>query len=192
MADDRTEDTLLLDDLDEEELTPEDLDEMAAEEESDATPAEPQEQDPYAGFGDNKVIMDGRTFVIEEPDLGAVLGIVRVIGQLLVRGERAALRQLQSISRTPNIGMRTVLSGLLASLQVNDLVALGAHLLQFEDAKEGRSWLKEHKMRLNPLVKALFLNLAQSEDLRESIQSFFVGMQASETTLTRLMDQIGM
>lgn len=135
---------------------------------------------PTAGYDSDVVVLDGREFAIEPPTVGIVLRIIKCFGLLGVRGERVALRSLQALSRGSmeqiKVSGRAALFGMLAALQEEDLITLGSAVLQFESEKEGRQWLREHELRLAPLVRATFLNLAKSEDLRDSLQDFFVGL----------------
>jgi len=59
----------------------------------------------------------------------------------------------------------------------DDLVKLGSAVLQFESDREGRKWLKEHGVKVAPLVKGLMINLKLSTDLVEALQSFFDGIE---------------
>lgn len=129
-----------------------------------------------AGYESNEITLAGRTFAIEEPKIGVIIQILKVLGGLAVRGERAALRQLQGVAKDPTLSNRVVIFGMLAALSEEDLIWLGAAVLQFDDIKEGRKWLRSVEIELAPLIKAFFLNLSQSRDLRESIDAFFVGL----------------
>jgi len=134
------------------------------------------ESDTPGGYDSNEVTLAGRTFTIEEPKIGTIVQILKVFGGLAVRGERAALRQLQSVAKNPTLSNRVVLFGMLAALSEEDLIWLGSAVLQFEDVKAGRKWLGSVQLELAPLIKAFFLNLSQSRDLRESISVFFDGL----------------
>lgn len=135
------------------------------------------------GYETNTVTLAGREFEIGEPSIGMIVEILKVVGRIAVRGEQAALRQLQGVSRDTVPSNRAVLFGMLAAFSVDDLVFLGAAVLQFPEFKEGRSWLRSVDLELAPLVKAFFLNLSQSQDLRESISSFFVGLGMADGIL---------
>ena len=128
------------------------------------------------------VTVGDRDFQIEEPTLDIVLRIVNWIGHLGMRGERIATRMLAralgGARDKPAPDLRAILFGILSGLTVEDLYTLGAAVLQFEERKEGEKWLKEHGLRLSPLIRALFLNVYQSEDLQESLADFFGGMEA--------------
>lgn len=161
----------------------------------DELAGEAAQADP-AGFGDNIVVLAGREFEIGEPSIGIVLRIVNIIGRLGTRGERVATRALADVAREIAAGNRTGLSmsfrvvvfGMLASAQEADLHALGSAVLQFENDKEGRQWLADlgQEFKLAPLIKAFFINLAQSEDLVEALENFFVGLGMVEARYSRV------
>jgi len=161
------------------ELTDAEVEDLERQE-LEAAAEETNEGRAQAGYDSNVVTLDGREFEIGEPTIGIVLRIIRVFGLLGVRGEKVALRSLRSLvagsKDQVSASGRAVLFGMLAALQPEDLIALGSAVLQFEDDREGRKWLKAHEMRLAPLVRAMFLNLANSQDLRDSLQDFFVGL----------------
>jgi len=171
----QVDETALYDD----ELEPEDEIDLDAtveaeleEEETDASGS----SEPTTGYESNEVTLAGRTFTIEEPKIGAIIQILKVFGGLAVRGERAALRQLQSVAKNPSLSNRVVIFGMLAAFSEQDLVWLGSAVLQFDDVKAGRKWLNSIELELAPIIKAFFLNLSQSSDLRESISVFFAGL----------------
>jgi hypothetical protein len=160
------------------ELSPDEL-EAAIEKELEAEDGEGKEE-RKAGFDDNVVRFGGKAFEIGEPDLGVTLRILNAIGRIGVRGERVAARLIK------NPSSRAVVFGMLAALQEDDLRGLAIALLQLEDTKENRRWLREARMQVAPLVKAFFLNYSQSEDLREALANFFVGQEMLEMSLADL------
>lgn len=131
-------------------------------------------------MADNVVILQGREFEIGEPNTGAVLTILNVIGSVGVRAEKAAV----AVSKNPT--HRAVLMGLLAEMTEDDLIKLGAAVLQFPDGENGRAWLRKHGVRVAPLVRALMLNLQQSTDLIEAIQAFFDGIEPLSAMINTL------
>jgi len=170
-----------LDDV--EELTDADLDEIEAAEIDDIAEAGPTQD-----YGSNIVAYADREFEIGEPDIGITLRIIRCFGQVGIRAERAVMRALSSLAQgaqsAPTPSGRAVMFGMLATLQEQDLIALGSAVLQFKDDREGRRWIREHGLKLAPIVKALFLNIAQSTDLREAFDNFFVGLGMVDGFLT--------
>ena len=132
-----------------------------------------------------------REFAIGQPNLGITLRIINVLGQVGVRGERVAMRALQSLARgaqqAPSPSSRAALFGMLAALSVEDVIALGSAVLQFDDDREGRGFLRKapdgQQLPLSPIVRALFLNLMQSEDLRDCLVDFFDGLRMTEGLL---------
>jgi len=150
--------------------------ETIVEEEFEKETAVLDETEAPAGYESNEITLAGRTFVIEEPKLGTIIQILKVLGGLAVRGEKVAQRSLQAVTRNPSLSNRVVLFGTIAALSESDLVWLGAAVLQFDDIKAGRKWLNSIELELAPLVKAFFLNLSQSQDLRDSISHFFAGL----------------
>lgn len=126
------------------------------------------------------VSLGGREFTIGEPDIGITLRIVNVIGRLGVRGEKIAARLIQ------NPTSRAVLFGMLAGLSIADLQEFASAVLQFEDEKEGRRFVRDlgrKGLKLAPIIKAFFLNYALSEDLRESLTNFTEGQSLMELTM---------
>ncbi len=131
---------------------------------------------------DTIVIFQGRTFDIQEPTTGIVIRILNVIGSLGVRSESAAAQFMNKP------GSRAVAMGMMAVMRETDLIRLGAAVLQFENDKEGRKWIKSVGLRVAPLIKALFLNVSLSQDLVESLDSFLAGLGMVEGTLTAVTD----
>jgi hypothetical protein len=121
---------------------------------------------------DTTVLYGEREFILEEPSAGIVLRILNVIGAVAMRAETAAERVMKEPTN------RAVLFGLLAVLSEGDLISLGSAVLQFEDDREGRKWLKAKGVQVAPLVKALFINLKLSRDLMEALRNFFGGVEA--------------
>ena len=184
--------------LQEQDFEPVDLDQVIADE---------LETDQADGLGDmdlpewaetKLVVIDGQEFEIAEPDLKIIIAIINSLSRIGLRGERIATQNLANLLRdesgallrgdkgriTP--AMRAVFLGALASVQVGDLYRLGAAVLQFEDERAGRKWLEKHNAGLSPIVRALFLNLMQSQDLRDSLVDFFAGLGAVGVTLENL------
>ena len=143
---------------------------------------------------EHKVTVFGQDFVIGQPSLGITLRIINVLGQVGVRGERVAMRALQSLARgaqtAPTPSSRAALFGMLAALNVEDVIALGSAVLQFEDDREGRGFLRQspegRQLPLSPIIRALWLNVMQSEDLRDSLVDFFDGLRMTESMLSSL------
>jgi hypothetical protein len=161
-----------------EELDEESLDEVVEAEIAET--AEDQAERELPEWAENKTVeLYGREFVIEPPDVGVTLRIVKVLSFVALRGERTASR-LVTAGKGGDLSSRAVLMGILAGLQVGDLYDLGAALLQFESLKEGKAWLKKapegEQLRLSPLVRAFMLNLSQSTDLQEALGDFFDGL----------------
>jgi len=132
-----------------------------------------------------------RDFVIEQPSLGITLRIINVLGQVGVRGERVAMRALSSLARgaeaAPTPSSRAALFGMLAALDIEDVIALGSAVLQFDDDRKGRGFLRQppgdQQLPLSPIIRALWLNVMQSEDLRDSLVDFFDGLRMTESLL---------
>lgn len=165
------------------------LDQIAAEE------LAPSRVLPYET---NIVTLGGREFEIDEPDIGITVRIINIIGILLNRGEKTALRSIERLARQAQAdglgasaltqpSTRAVLFGVLAALNVEDLIAFGSTVLQFEDDREGRKWLRSVKLELAPLVRAFWLNVAQGTDLMEALRSFFVGLDVASDILPQIV-----
>lgn len=172
-----------------------DLDAELAAESAEAESAEAEEQENLPAWAKTKVVqVYGRDFPIGEPGIGITLRILRIIGVLAVRGNKAALRSLQSLvdqgRPAPEVSWRAHLFGILASIYEQDLIALGSAVLQFENDRDGRKFLNNppegFKLVLSPIIRAFWLNIAQSEDLRDALNDFFVGMGMTSNLLETL------
>lgn len=166
-----------------------DVDAAVDEELAEAEQESAEEGEPKRApreYESNLVTYADREFEIEEPDIGIVLRILKVFGRLAQKGERSAIRELQSIARNPHVSSRMALWGMLSEFSKEDLIALGSAVLQFEDDKAGREWLGSYKLRLAPIIRAFFLNLSQSDDLRDAIDDFFVGLEMTQGFLESL------
>lgn len=160
-----------------------DVDAALDEELADEKPQSVQADTKAEGYGTTVVTVDGKDFEIGEPTVDIVLRIIKVFAGLAIRGEKVALRNLADVAKKPTLSARVVLFGALAAFSTEDVIALGSAVLQFPDDREGRKWLREHKLTLNPILRAFFLNLSQSDDLRESVDSFFVGLEMASSFL---------
>lgn len=142
------------------------------------------------------VTVYGRDFLIGPPNVGITLRIINVFGNLGIRGERAAMRVLSTLARgakeAPSVSGRAALFGMLAALSVEDVIALGSAVLQFDDDMKGRGWLRQapagQQIPLSPLIRALFLNIMQSDDLKAGLADFFDGLRMTEG----LLDDLGL
>lgn len=140
------------------------------------------------------VEMYGRAFTITEPSIGITLRIIRVLGLLGVRGEKTAMRALRSLAEGSRLKLeaswRAAVFGMLAALQEEDLQALGSAVFQFEDDREGRRFMANpppgERLRLSPIIRAFWLNVAKSEDLQDALNDFFVGMGMTSSILEGL------
>lgn len=165
--------------LEDDEFEAEEEDAVTAEAGS-ATDDEARETLLAEFLADRTVELGGETFEIVEPDIGVTLKIVNAVGRIGLRGERLAAR----VIRNPT--SRAAVFGMLAGLQIDDLHHLACAVLQYEDEKAGRKWLRglgPKGMKLAPIVRAFFLNYAQSEDLREALANFTQGQDLLEATL---------
>jgi len=130
--------------------------------EAEAAEEAPEQPKPVWAEKRTVTVFD-RDFAIGPPNIGITLRIINVFGQVGVRGER------------------------VAALQVEDVIALGSAVLQFEDDREGRGFLRKapegKQIPLSPIVRALFLNVMQSEDLRDCLVDFFDGLRMTEGLL---------
>jgi hypothetical protein len=136
---------------------------------------------------ENTIVYAGREFRLEEPSVDVTLAILNVIGSIAVRAESAAARLVK------NPGSRAVLFGFLAAMNKQDLVRLGAAVLQFPTDRAGKREAKEffgeHGVRIAPLVKALLINLKLSTDLVEALRAFFDGIDSVTTLLETMAPQ---
>jgi len=130
---------------------------------------------------DNTITYGDREFELTEPSTGIVLRILNTIGTIAVRAEGPASRLVKNPSN------RAVLFGLLAEVNEADLIRLGSAVLQFEDDRAGRKWLKGQDLRVAPLVDALLINFQLSEDLTEAISNFFGGAEKLVGMLDRML-----
>jgi len=118
---------------------------------------------------DNVVELNGREFSLVEPDYAVVLRILNVVGDALVRAEGRVRLSLDKITDT------SLIFGLLAVMRPDDVLRLGAAVLQFETDEEGIAWLQEHGVKIAPIVKAFVINVSLSADLVESLENFLAG-----------------
>lgn len=155
-------------------------------------PEAEEEQLAPAWATERTVTVYGREFTIGQPDIGITLRIINVMGQVGVRGERVAMRALQSLAQgaktVPTPSSRAAMFGMLAALNVEDLIALGSAVLQFSEDRKGRGFLRKppdgEQLTLSPIIRALFLNVMQSDDLQDSLTDFFDGLRMTETLLS--------
>jgi hypothetical protein len=127
------------------------------------------------------VVMHDREFALEEPSVEITLRILNCVGSLAMRAEHAATRAMKNPTN------RAAMFGLLAVMHKDDLIRIGSAVLQFESDREGRKWLKEHGVKIAPLVKALLINVRLSEDLVEALRAFFDGIEGVGTLLNNLV-----
>lgn len=128
----------------------------------------------------------GREFELEQPSTDVVLRILNCLATLGVRGEAAAVRAM----RKPTV--IGTLFGLLAVLSKNDLARLGSAVFQFKDDGKGRKWIKGlDNPKVAPLIDALFINISLSDDLAESLASFFGGVDLLVDWVNRLSPKVG-
>jgi len=141
-----------------------------------------------AQISEPTIEMGERKFRIEEPTLEITLRILNSLGRIALRGERAA----EALVRNPS--SRTAMWGLLAVIDTGDLEKLGSALLQFEDDREGRRFIRglqnAKQLRVAPLIKAFFLNWSQSTDLQEALANFTVGVVELQTALTIMLPKV--
>ena len=139
---------------------------------------------------DCKVTVCGQEFVIGEPDVGITLRILNVFGELAICGERKAIRALKSLAagskETLQVSNRAAIFGMIAAMDKEDLIALGSAVLQFQDDRKGRAFLRGGNLTLSPIIRAFFLNVANSQDLKESLTDFFDGLGMMEVFLEGL------
>lgn len=133
-------------------------------------------------MSENTVTLHERSFELGEPTTAQVIQILNVVGSLAVRSEGAAKRLMVNPSN------RSVLFGLLAVMSEADLIKLGGTVLQFEDVKEGRKWLREKGIKVAPLIQALFINIKESQDLVDAMGSFIEGFEQVQETFETLGD----
>jgi len=178
------------------ELSSEDL-EAEIERDAQAEAAKQKKADNAPDWVKTRTVtVYGREFVIEPPNIGVTLRIINIFGRLGIRGEKAALLSLRTLAdgmrggAVPTVSGRAAVFGMLAALRVDDLYALGSAVLQFDKDTQGKAWLRKapdgQDVPLAPLIQALFLNLMQSDDLKDGLTSFFDGLAVTETLLDGL------
>ena len=125
---------------------------------------------PTTKGNDNVVTLNEREFVLSEPDYDVVLRILNVVGDVGLRAEGKVRAVLDKPTDT------ALIFGLLAAMQPDDLLRLGAAVLQFETEEEGVTWLREHGVKIAPIVKAFVINISLSTDLVEALENFIEGI----------------
>lgn len=126
----------------------------------------------------NTVTLDGRDFTLCEPDFGIVLRLLNVIGDVGLRAEGKVRAALENPNDT------ALIFGLLAAMQPEDVLRLGAAVLQFPTEDEGVAWLQEHGVKIAPIVQAFVLNISLSSDLIEAIENFTQGITGKAVMLS--------
>lgn len=136
-----------------------------------------------------------REFEIGEPNALHLLRIAQVVGNVGTRAEKVAANLGRGLwqrlgggeNPAPDTAQADLLNSLfpfLAALTEDDLLALMAALLQFDDAADGVRWLKKHPPRLTDVVQAVVLNLQFTDQIVAAIQNFTT--LASTLRLARL------
>lgn len=126
----------------------------------------------------NTVTLNGHDFTLREPDFGIVLRLLNVIGDVGLRAEGKVRAALEHPTDT------ALIFGLLAAMQPEDVLRLGAAVLQFPTEEEGVTWLQEHGVKIAPIVQAFVLNLNLSSDLIEAIENFTQGITGKAVMLS--------
>lgn len=140
---------------------------------------------------DTVVVMHDREFDIRPPDGLIVIRLLQVIAEVGLRAQEKAAAfgialfgalQAQAgeggdeeeagVVEVDRSRLLPAVFAFLSVLTEDDLLRLGAALLQFADERKGMRWLKENGVALSPLVRALVLTVQQANDLVEAIQSF--------------------
>lgn len=124
----------------------------------------------------NVVTLHGRDFKLCEPDFGIVLRLLNVIGDVGVRADAKTRAILTQMAAPGSPDMTALLFGVLAAMQPEDVLRLGAAVLQFPTEGEGVAWLQEHGVKIAPLVRAFVINISLSTDLVEAIENFTQGI----------------
>lgn len=124
----------------------------------------------------NTVTLHGREFALREPDFGIVLRLLNVIGDVGLRADVKTRAALTQVALTGGPDTTALLFGILATMQPQDVLRLGAAVLQFPTEDEGVTWLQEHGVKITPIVRALIINLSLSTDLIEALENFTQGI----------------
>lgn len=131
-------------------------------------------------MSENVVTMHGEEFHLEEPSSDVVLRILRAIGGVGVRAESIVSRAAQNPSN------RALMFGLLAVMEENDFAKLGSAVLQFEDDRKGRKFIKDGGLLFAPIIEALMINIKLSTDLADALSAFFGGIEVLEALVAKV------
>ena len=104
--------------------------------------------------------------------------MLNVIGDVGLRAEGKARAALENPTDT------ALIFGLLATMQPEDVLRLGATVLQFPTEEEGVAWLQEHGVKIAPIVQAFMLNISLYSDLIEAIENFTQGITGKAVMLS--------
>lgn len=130
---------------------------------------------------DDTIIQYGdRTFDIGPPDGITVLRFLRVLGRVGLHAQKLAEAFGIALFQTatpngesqPATSLTPTLFAFLSAVTDEDLYEMGSAVLQFDSPKQGMDFLKKEGIKLDPLTKALLLNLSQVEDLTRALTNF--------------------
>lgn len=139
---------------------------------------------------DYNVTYDGIEFTPGELDTEGVMRLLNIVGQLGIRSEQVVGQNLRGLflaivnSRENGrdqtktqaaIPFEATMFGLFSILRARDIVNVGVVVLfggSDAEVKEGLEFFKKRgfeKVKIAPIIKALSIRIAQSEDLREAL-----------------------
>jgi len=123
-----------------------------------------------------------REFELGEPNALHLTRILTVVGSVGTRAERVAAnmgkRLFERVSgkegetTTDNQNLSSVIFPFLAALTPDDMLALMAALLQFDDEQKGIQWVRAHPPKLSEVVSAFTANMENAGGIVEAIQNF--------------------
>lgn len=144
---------------------------------------------------DTRVQYAGRTFVIGEPTTGDTLALLAFIAKIARRASKSLLKELKGLTTSPSGG--DVIAKIVEQVAENprDLAAMTC-LVLFGDNEAQRAerqaffdtlMAEPASIKIAPLIRALMLRLAHSDDLRDTLGNFgyTLNQEAMERTLRR-------
>ncbi len=161
------------DDLPAVDADPADLDAVAPAEEAPAEPVVLK----------TTVELDGETIQIEEPTIEDIVEAGKFVGSLILSGNRVVGTQMRGLFMavtssgkiTQQVPIEATVGSILYTLSV-PLIQKLSHLILFGASRENKAradaFFKDHPYRIAPVIEALAIRLALSDDLRQSLKNF--------------------
>jgi len=130
----------------------------------------------------SELTIDGKVFVLEEPNALHLVRLLAVVGRVGTKAEKVAANLgkdlLSQLIPNGEEGEKTTsdisssLFPFLAALTPDDLLELMAALLQFDNEQEGVRWLRKHPPKLNDVIQVVMMTLENIGGITEALANF--------------------